>query len=110
MIAEKYNEYIDIERLTLVAGTAKKEFTLLAAAVKCNIQAYDEEISQDINTGFGKNLLLFCDITDIAEGDRIIRNPEDELDREEYRVVGVKSFAFMGQNSHMEVKIRAFKS
>ena len=112
MISDHYNENVSVERLTVVmaminghsTATNKKTFTAHIATLPCSIQAFDEDITKDITNGFGKDLRLFCAIADIEEGDRIIRGSD------EYRISAIKSFPNYGDNSHMELRIRAFKS
>lgn len=107
MISDLYNEYVNIERLATVTGN-KKNFASHLSGVHCHIQAYDEDITKDITNGFGKDVRLFCAVADIVEGDRVIRDPGGTP--VEYRVVGVKAYDNYGDNDHMEVRIRAFKS
>lgn len=116
MISDLYNEIVNVERLTTVTtevdgqpvATKKKDFTAHLSDVDCHIQAYDEDITKDITNGFGKDLRLFCAVADIIEGDRVIRDPSGTP--VEYRVVGVKKYDNYGDNDHLEVRIRAFKS
>lgn len=103
MIESQYNESVDIERLEDVESTNKRVFATHISNVSCMIQPLDNQISGDIEGGFGKDWILFCGTNDIAEGDRVIRGEK------EYRVTGVESFDFMG-NPHMEVSIRIFES
>jgi hypothetical protein len=103
MISDLYNEYVNVERLATVSAN-KKTFSAHLADVHCHVQAYDEDITKDITNGFGKDLRLFCDVADIVEGDRVLR------DTVEYLVVGIKRYENYGDNDHLEVRIRAFKS
>ena len=108
MILECYNEAVYTKRLQAVVGTNKKEFGTYLENISCQIQPADSAISQDIDMGFGKNLLMFCGVVDIVEGDRVFRTISG-VDIE-YRVVGIKTFKNMGNNSHMEILIRIFQS
>ena len=102
MLEDHYTETVVVNRLS--SGT-KKTFEEHLTGVKCHIQPFEDDISQDITIGFGKDLLMFCDVVDIIEGDRIVWNTE------EYRVVGLMSdFSFLKRAHHMEIRIRAFKS
>lgn len=104
MLEDHYGETVVVQRLNTTSGY-KKDFTDHLTGVKCHIQPFDDDISQDITIGFGKDLLLFCDVLDIREGDRIIWDSED------YRVSAVSSnFRFLKRARHMEIRIRAFKS
>lgn len=104
MIGLEYNESVNVMRLADVPATNKREFTTYIEGVSCHIQPLDPSLSTDIEGGFGKDWLMFCEPVDIQEGDRIVR---DTL--KEYRVTGVESYDFMG-NPHMEITIRIFES
>lgn len=101
-----YNATVDVLRATIVDGSdTKKEFTTHIEDLSCHIQPFDDVISQDIEVGFGKDWLLFCDAQDIIEGDRVV------YDSKQYRVVSVEKFdSFIGKSWHMEIRIRYFKS
>jgi hypothetical protein len=103
----QFNETVTVKRLTQVAGTNKKIFTNHLTGVKAHFQPLDPQFSTDIDGGFGKEFLMFCETADISEGDRIIRSL-DGVDKE-YRVKGVERFSFMGE-SHMEVTVRIFET
>jgi hypothetical protein len=117
MISERYNETISVQRLATVyegegsdiVATKKKDFQAHLTHVSCFVQAYDEDITRDIQVGYGKNFRLFCGIADIIEGDRVLRYPGTASETE-YRVVALKKFAGYGANSHMEILIRVFQS
>jgi hypothetical protein len=102
-IDKNYNRSVNIERLADEESGDKQEYILNQADVQCLIQSLDENYSEDIEGNFGKDFLMFCDISDIKEFDRAI----DQDDGTEYRVVGVRSFALSG-NPHMEIRIRTF--
>lgn len=106
-IKSQYNETVKVERLAVVSGTNKKTFTDHISSLACVIQPLEPSISADIAGGFGKNFLMFCDVVDIAEGDRVIRNA-GTANEKEYRVVGVESFD-LRTNKHLEVTIRIFE-
>lgn len=105
-IQSHYNETVNVERVTAVEeGSIKKEYTTHLSNIACHIQPLDPTINQDIEGGFGKDKLLFCDVVDIDEGDRIINGSDT------YRVVGIEKYDdFLGRTSHMEIMIRIFKS
>ncbi len=104
MLEDHYSETITTNRLATTSGN-KKGYVENLTGVKCHIQPFEDDISQDITIGFGKDLLMFCDVIDIIESDRII------WDGDEYRVVGIMSdFKFLKRAQHMEIRIRAFKS
>lgn len=68
--------------------------------VACHIQPLDDSYSQDIDGNFGKDWLMFCGYSDILEGDLVVDGSI------EYKVVAVEKFNFLGQNRHMELRIR----
>lgn len=107
MIQDIYNQTISTERLTLVVPSiTKKDYQENLTNVDCHIQPLDPKINQDIEGGFGKDKLLFCDVLDIIEGDRIIHGSDT------YRIVGIEKFNndILGRSHHMEIIIRIFKS
>jgi hypothetical protein len=103
MIENQYNETVSVKRLADVEGTNKRTFQTHIESLDCCIQPLDNQISQDIEGGFGKDWLMFCTPADIQEGDRIIRGSK------EYRITAVESYDFMNQ-PHMEISIRIFES
>lgn len=107
MIDHQYNETVVVKRLADVPDTNKREYGNHIAALSCMIQPLDPEITTDIDGGFGKDWMMFCEPADIIEGDRVIRTVASV--EKEYRVTGVESYDFMG-NPHMEVSIRIFES
>jgi len=102
MISRLYVTSAEVKRLSTVTGN-KKTFTAHLASVPCLIQPLNDEVSQDMAGGFGKDFLMLSDIVDIAEGDHVI------IDEEEYRVMGTEALNF-GNNPHRETRIRIFKS
>jgi len=104
MLNDHYQETVTTQRLATTTGY-KKNYVDNLTGVKCHIQPFEDDITQDVNTAFGKDLLMFCDVLDIIEADRVIWN------NEEYRVVGLmNNFEFLKTARHMEIRIRAFKS
>lgn len=111
MIQDFFDTTIRVDRLTVIndefdVPTKKKDFTVHIASLLCMIQPLDNQITKDISTGYGKEVKVFCPVSDIIEGDRII------WDGNEYRVTGVKQFSRYGssENRHLDVTMRAFKS
>lgn len=102
MLSSHFDKTARVDRLTTTTGN-KKEFTTHIASLPCHIQPTDDQISQDIAGGFGKDFLMFSGAADIIEGDRVI------VGSDEYRVVGTEAFNFNGR-SHRETRIRIFKS
>lgn len=100
-IEKNYNKSVDIKRLVDESGNDNiEEYMPHLEDVACHIQPLDDAYGQDIEGSFGKEWLMFCNVADILEGDRII---DGEI---EYRVVGVESYEFLGQTRHMELRIR----
>lgn len=107
MIDNLYNQTVDVERLTLVGeSTTKKDYQAHLSDIACHIQPLDPKITQDIEGGFGKDKLLFCQVADIREGDRIIHGSDT------YRIVGIEKYDddIQKRSHHMEIQIRIFKS
>lgn len=107
MLSDYYDKTARVDRLTVVEElyepTNKKAFAIHIAELPCYLQALEDSITQDISVGFGKNWVLFCDIEDIIEGDRIF------IEDKEYRITGIETFED-SRNPHMEIKIRIFES
>ena len=102
MIAMQYDKNVEVDRMTADDSGIGEQFELHIASVKCHIQPLDESFSEDLSGSFGKNFLMFADVCDILEGDRIIESGTV------YRVIGVDSYNFLKQNRHMEITIRKF--
>lgn len=99
-IEDHYDKTVNIERLSEESGISEYEPHL--TGVKAHIQPLDEAYSEDLDGSFGKDSMMFCDTADILEGDRVIDGSN------EYRVVGIKKYKFLGEQRHMEVRIRQF--
>lgn len=101
-ITSLYNKTCTVERLAVTTG-AKKEYASHLTGVLCHIQPLTSEYANAGDFIFGKDWLLFCDIVDIQEGDRITEGGV------EYRVISVESLDFQGRQPHNEVVIRVFE-
>lgn len=100
-IESNYNKNVTIKRLVDESGNDNvEEYVEHLEDVPCHIQPLDDSYGQDIEGSFGKEWLMFCDVQDILEGDRVI---DGEI---EYRVVSVESYDFLGVPRHMELRIR----
>lgn len=99
-IEDHYDRTIDTERLFDDSGGGTETYDTYLTGVACTIQPLDESFGEDLTGSFGKDFLMFCAVQDILEGDKVIE------DSTEYKVVGVESYAFLGQDRHMEVRIR----
>lgn len=101
-IQNKYDKIVNITRESFLSGsTVKKAFVSHLIGVKCHIQPYESQIGEYMPGAFGKDMLMFCDVLDIKEGDHVI------LGEKTYTVAGVETFDFSG-NPHMEILIQAF--
>jgi len=80
----------------------KKTFVEYLKDIPCRLEPLTANFSQDINVGFGKDLILYCGDIDIIEGDRVKHNGY------EYRVTGVKEYRAYNENDHKKVTIRIF--
>jgi len=108
MISDDYNEVIRTERMTVTSGNIK-ELASSLTNIRCLIFYDEDKMSKDISDGFGKDLSMICDDVDIVEGDRVFRTIDGA--EVEYRVVAKKGcYDFIGDDSHLELKIRAFQS
>jgi len=104
-IGSQFNKTVSTQRLTAISvdptiGDEKYEEYL--TGVDCEIQPLDESITEDLSGSFGKDFLMFAYVNDIIEGDKIIDGTD------EYRVVGVENYNFLGEDRHMEIRIRKF--
>ena len=101
-----YDRTVRVDRLTDVdSGDAgEEEYTPHITSLDCHIQPLEESFSEDITGQFGKDLLMFCEVNDILEGDRITDGSDV------YRVVGVETFKFLGEDRHMECRIREYNN
>lgn len=102
MIHLQYDKFIDVKRMVADESGIGEEYETFLSALPCHIQPLDENFGEDLDGSFGKNFLLFCDIADILEGDRVINGSDV------YRVVGVASYKFLNEERHMELTIRKF--
>lgn len=98
-----YNKSVDIERLDEDESGDGEQYGTHLTAVACHIQPLDESYTEDLSGSFGKDFLMYTAVADIKEGDRVIDGSD------EYRIYGVKSWNFLGQNRHMELRIRKFR-
>lgn len=99
-----FDETVEVQRLTQVGATNKKDYQTHIENLRVHIQPFSEDITQDAPGAFGKDWLMFGELADIDEGDHIIRS-----DARVYRVVGVERFD-MGVENHVEARIRIFES
>lgn len=98
-----FNKSARVERLTTVDSSDKQEFETHIESILCHVQPLNDSFTGDIEGGFGKEYLMFCDNADIKQGDRVF------IDDAEYRVVAEEQYHFQGQDKHMEIRLRIFE-
>jgi hypothetical protein len=102
MKAPYFDKTISTKRLTDITGTDNQDWQTNLASVNCNIQPLDDGFSEDLEGSYGRDYLMFCDLVDILEGDKIV---EDDV---EYLVKGIRRFEVMNF-SVLELRIRLTK-
>jgi hypothetical protein len=100
MISDYYDREAEVSRLSTVTGY-KQAFTPYLSSLPCHIQPIQDAFSQDMGGGFGKDFMMFCDLADVVEGDRVV------IGGLEYRVMGLSRHSFR-DHEHMEVRLRVF--
>lgn len=98
-IQDNYDKSVNVMRLVPGDGDTQ-EYALHIEGVSCHIQPLDEAYTEDLDGNAAKDWLMFSDVADILEGDRIV---DGSL---EYKIVGLESYNFLGENRHMEIRIR----
>lgn len=103
-IETNYNKTVTVERLVPSdeSGNDTESYEIYLTGVPCHIQPLDESFTEDVDGSFGKDSLMFCSVLDILENDKIVDGTV------KYKVVGIKSFNFLDENRHMELRIRLF--
>lgn len=101
MIEKHYNLTAEIQRMADESGETEG-YSVHLSDIPCHVQPLEAANSQDISGSFGKDWLMFCPVSDILDGDRVI------IGENEYRVVGVESYEFQSRPRHMELTIRKF--
>lgn len=98
-ISDHYENTVDIERIGPDAGPTESYASHLTD-VPCHIQPLDDSFTEGLTGAYGKDWLMFCDVMDILEGDRVTDGDVS------YKVVGVELFHFRGEDKHMEIRLR----
>lgn len=102
MISQFFDNEVDIKRLADTADTDNQKWDDHLSGVYCQIQPLDDSFSEDLEGSYGKDFVMFCNVIDVKQGDKIVDGSV------EYLVVGVESYSFQGF-SHMELRIRLTK-
>lgn len=97
-----FDKTVKTSRLVDVEDTEKEEYEDYLEEVACHIQPLDESYSEDLKGNFGKDYLMFCEIKDIIQEDKVVDGTD------EYKVVGVEKYDFLDQSRHMEVRLRKY--
>jgi hypothetical protein len=103
MIADRYNKTISTKRLGAIATTKKEQYATYLTGIKCLMQPFDQSFNEDIDGSTGKNFNMFCQVSDIKQGDEVIDGSDT------YKVVGVSTYEDGVGSHHMEVIIREYK-
>lgn len=102
MLNIEYNQMVDVSRVTS-ATNDREVYSAHLSNVRCSIQTLDDSFNEDITGSMGKDRLMFCEVQDIKEGDKVTFNSKV------YRVVAVENFNdFQRQEQHMEISIREY--
>jgi len=102
MINIEYNQIVSVSRLAEDTNDREKYSSHLTG-VRASIQPVDDSFSEDQTGSFGKDRLMFCEVQDIKESDRVT------FSSKVYKVVAVENFNdFRRQEQHMEILIREY--
>jgi len=102
-IALNYNKTVTVLRLKDDTVDSDKEaYDTHIVSLSCHIQPLDDSYTGDVEGNFGKDSVLFCDVNDILESDRVVDGAVT------YQIVGLEKFNFLGEDRHMELRIRQF--
>lgn len=103
MITDYYNKVVKTKRLTDITGTDKEDYQDFIIELACLIQPFVDSYQEDLDGSVGKDYVMFCEVADVVEGDRIIDGTD------EYSVVGVKRYSDKNGEHHLEAIIRIYK-
>lgn len=100
-IEKYYTLSADITRLSPDSDSDfVEEYASHITGLPCYIEPYDDTYNEDLQGNFGKDFYLFCAPADIQEGDMIT------ISSVKYKVVSLETYNTIGDNRHMEIKIR----
>lgn len=103
-IENHYDKLATITRMETIVGTNKQALEDIFIDIPCHTQPLQDSFSEDIEGGYGKDFLMFTKNRDIKQGDRAT------IDGNEYRVMSIERYEFLGRVKHMECRIRLFKN
>ena len=103
-IAYFFDSKVDTLRLSDTAGRDVEEWGVATnvAEVACMIQPLDDSFGSDFDGAYKKDFLMFCNVVDIKQGDRVVNGAI------QYDVAGVESYDFIGQ-THLEIRLTLMK-
>lgn len=104
-IERHYNKTAVTKRMTDVEDSSGfQDLQIVINELACHVQPLEDSISPDIVGGYGKDFLMFSAVVDLQEGDRVF------IEDEEYRVMSVEKFRYLGVPKHLESRIRLYAS
>lgn len=96
MLEILYNKSISTQRIEDESGSNVEEYEDYLAGISCTIQPLDDSYTEREPGQFSKNFLMFCDVCDILDGDKVIDGAIV------YKVIGLQVLEVL-DHSHMEV-------
>jgi len=103
-IQQHYTKNAEVKRMTDIPSTNKQTLQTIYEDVPCHVQPLEDSFSSEDDGIYGKDFLMFCDVRDIKQGDRVI------ICGIEYKVMSNESYSFLRRTRHMEIRIRVFKN
>lgn len=104
MIEDFYNKTMLTQRLADVTGTNKETYATNVASFNGLIQPAEEAYNEDLNGSVGKTFIMYSEVIDLKEGDRVIDGSTT------YTVIGIKTFSDQDSEHHIESLIRLEKA
>jgi hypothetical protein len=93
-----YNKSINTQRIEDESGSNVETYENYLTGINCTIQPLDDSYTERETGQFSKNFLMFCDVVDILDGDKIIDGNTI------YKVIGLEVLEVL-DHSHMEIII-----
>jgi hypothetical protein len=98
MLSILFDKTITTERIEEESGSDVETYQPYLSGVSCTIQPMDDSYTEREPGQFSKNFLMFCDVCDILDGDKIIDGTTV------YKVIGLEVLQVLS-HSHMEIII-----